>query len=67
MGLVTNPFSLVVGETAEKAEEMLKDIGVVFTSVRVWTPGMCGTCDFRPTRLNLHVGEDGLVTGADLG
>lgn len=67
MGLITDPFVLVKGETAAKAVEMLTDVGVTFNDVRIVQPRMCYTLEFRPDRLNLTLDENNLVTEASMG
>ena len=37
------------------------------TRLRIWTPGMAGTCDWWPDRINIHINAAGTVTRVDIG
>ncbi len=64
---MTDPFNLAVGETPVKAVEMLTDIGVSFSALRMWDEeNSAGDCAYHPDRLNLVV-KAGLVTEAYIG
>lgn len=46
---------------------MEKKIKDAHPGCRIFPPGTCGTADWKPFRLNVHIDESGTITGTDLG
>jgi hypothetical protein len=57
-------FTLSNGETVnfetynlDPQDPIIKEIEAVHSNVRIWLPDSCGTCDWMPSRLNVHITE----------
>ncbi len=45
------------------SDEILKKIESIYPKVRVFSPGSAHTMEFRADRINIQVGEAGIITG----
>lgn len=54
-----------LGMTGEQAEANARRSGI--SQIRVWSPGVVGTADYVPNRLNLHTDDSGKVVSANWG
>jgi len=46
-----------------KYDDVKDDIAEFSNDIRIWVPGMMGTTDWIPTRLNVDLTEEGIITG----
>ena len=46
---------------------MEKLIRGTYPGCRIFPPGTCGTADWKPFRLNVHIDESGTITETNLG